>query len=615
MRTIRHTLHPIALALASLSLPAAAADFTLGDDVEAKINATVTAGTMIRVQSPSVDAYGALVGPLVGQVAGKLAANADSSDLNFQKNKPVSTVVKGVADLELKRKDFGVFARVMAWDDTELSSGNRAYGNSVNGFKQNAPLSDSGFSPEAKFSNVEMQDLYLFGKTNLSGDTTLDARLGRQVLNWGMSQSIGGGINAINPLNLAAQVRPGAQADETKIPVGMLSAKLANGKQWGAEAFYQYEFRATAFPGCGTYFSVANYVPTGCSYVSVLPTVNDPTALSGGLYPKRLADINPSGAGQYGLSLRYSSQELKTDFRGYWMNYDSRMPSLRVTNANIAGAATPAAAYGPPPSAATGFSRLTDPNGIKYGLIYAKNIELFGLSFDTKVDPTLRVFGEAAYRPNQMLNLNASDLIAAFLGRGAKSALNLSSNGAVLAIAPGGTFDGYDRFGVTTASLGTNKAFLDIMGAQRVTLAAELGASTVSNLPNEGVRRYGRSDIYGAAAINGIACVDTSAAQKSCAHDGFVTRSAWGVRLRASAVYPGVLFGANLTPSLAIAQDVSGYSYDGTFQEGRQTVNLGLRADWSKRYFAEVQYTQYAGGAYNPLVDRDNVTLVVGAKF
>ena len=73
--------------------------------------------------------------------------------------------------------------------------------------------------------------------------------------------------------------------------------------------------------------------------------------------------------------------------------------------------------------------------------------------------------------------------------------------------------------------------------------------------------------------------------------------------------------GATLTPSLGVAQDVSGYAYDGSFQEGRQTLNLGLRADWSKRYFAEVQYTQYAGGAYNPIVDRDNVTLVVGAKF
>ena len=609
MRTIRHTLHPIALALASLSLPAAAADFTLGDDVEAKINATVTAGTMIRVQSPSTDVYGALVGPLVGQVAGKLAANADNSDLNFQKNKSVSTVVKGVADLELKRKDFGVFARVMAWDDTELSSGNRAYGNSVNNFTQNAPLSDSGFSQEAKFSNVELADLYLFGKTHLSGDTTLDARLGRQVLNWGVAQSIAGGVNAINPLNLAAQVRPGAQAEEAKIPVGMLSAKLASGKQWGAEGFIQYEFRATAFPGCGTFFSVANYVPTGCNYVSVLPTLNDPTALSTGRYPKRLADINPSGTGQFGLSLRYSSDELKTDFRGYWLNYDSRTPSLRGTNANIAGA-TP---YGPPPSAATGFTRLTDPNGVKYGLIYARGIELFGLSFGTKVDPTLRVFGEMAYRPNQALNLNASDLIAAFLGRSPTSALNLARG--TNAIAPGGSYDGYDRFGVSTASLGTNKAFLNTLGADRVTLAAELGGSTVSNLPNPGVLRYGRSDIYGTSAINGFACVDTSVAQKACSHDGFVTRSAWGVRLRASAVYPGVFFGATLTPSLGVAQDVSGYAYDGSFQEGRQTLNLGLRADWSKRYFAEVQYTQYAGGAYNPIVDRDNVTLVVGAKF
>ena len=249
-----------------------------------------------------------------------------------------------------------------------------------------------------------------------------------------------------------------------------------------------------------------------------------------------------------------------------------------------------------------------------FGLVYAENIHLYGLSFDTKLDPTMRVFGEMAYRPNQVLNLNASDLIAAFLGRSPTSALNQAK--ATNAILPGASFDGYDRYKVSTASLGTNKAFLNVLAAERVSLAAEVGMSHVGNLPDPGVLRYGRSDIYGGAATNGApACVDATVAQKSCAHDGFVTSDSWGYRLRVSAVYPGAFFGATLTPTIGFAQDVSGYSYDGSFVKDRQTLSLGLRADWSKKYFAEVQYTQFSGGAYNPIVDRDNVTLVVGAKF
>jgi len=190
MIIIRHT---VALALASLSLPIEAMDFKLGDDVEGKFNATVTAGTMIRTESPDPSVLGALSAARVGGPPGQLNANAGSSDLNFQKGRPVSTVLKGVVDLELKRRDFGFFARVKAWDDFALKNGDRAYGNIPNGFTQNVPLSDSGFDPAAKFSNVQLADVYVFGRANVGSDKTLDVRVGRQVLNWGASQFVAGG--------------------------------------------------------------------------------------------------------------------------------------------------------------------------------------------------------------------------------------------------------------------------------------------------------------------------------------------------------------------------------------------------------------------------------------
>jgi hypothetical protein len=63
------------------------------------------------------------------------------------------------------------------------------------------------------------------------------------------------------------------------------------------------------------------------------------------------------------------------------MKYHSRTPSIRATNANIAGG------YG---SLAT-FSRLTNPNGQKYSLVYPEDIRLYGVSFDTRLDPSVRV--------------------------------------------------------------------------------------------------------------------------------------------------------------------------------------------------------------------------------
>jgi hypothetical protein len=40
-----------------------------------------------------------------------------------------------------------------------------------------------------------------------------------------------------------------------------------------------------------------------------------------------------------------------------------------------------------------------------------------------------------------------------------------------------------------------------------------------------------------------------------------------------------------------------------------------VRADWGKKYFAEVQLNQIAGGAYNNQSDRDTLTVFGGVNF
>jgi hypothetical protein len=233
------------------------------------------------------------------------------------------------------------------------------------------------------------------------------------------------------------------------------------------------------------------------------------------------------------------------------------------------------------------------------------------MSFNTKLDQTAGLFGEVAYRPNQPINLNATDIVNAFVLRSGPIAQNKGTN----AIPVGGTFDAYDTFGVATASLGGNKVFPKSLGADRVVLAGELGFSHVNGLPDTNYLRYGRALAYSAAGYaGGPACVD-SVPGKTCTSDGYITTDAWGLRALASAVYPNAVGGAMLTPSLLVAADISGYSYDGTFSQGRLTVRPGIRADWGKDYYAEIQYNMYSGGNYNLLVDRSFVSLVAGARF
>lgn len=54
---------------------------------------------------------------------------------------------------------------------------------------------------------------------------------------------------------------------------------------------------------------------------------------------------------------------------------------------------------------------------------------------------------------------------------------------------------------------------------------------------------------------------------------------------------------------------------DGTFSLGRAMVRPGVRAEWNRKYCVEAQFTQYAGGRYKLLVDRDHVSAVAGMRF
>lgn len=597
----------IGSAIATLMFPTFALDFKLSEDIHGKFTGTVTLGTSYRTEGADSAVLGSLSTARVGLPAGQLGGNSGGNDLNFQKGKPVSSVLKGLFDLQLQRQDTGVAVRLKAWHDFELNNGSRPYGNSVNGFAQNVPLGDSGFDEHAKFSNAKVEDISVFSRFKLPNNSDLDVRLGRHVLNWSAMQMTPGVGNFINPVDQAAAVRPGALPEETRIPVGMLSAKLPLSKITSLEGFVQYEFRSQVLNGCGTFFAVANYAPTGCNYVSVLGAagVNDPTGLSSGRYPKRLGDVQAGASGQWGFALRHKFEKSATDAHVFIANYHSRTPSIQVTNPNIAGG------YGTLGATPT---RLTDPNGLKYAMIYPENIHVFGLGASKVVDPTLRIYGEVAVRPNQPLSINASDMIAAFLQRSATSALNRAKN--VLALAPGATFDGYDRYRVANLNMGLAKSIANAAGARQVNFSAELGLSSVAGLPDPGVLRYGRSDDYGQAAVTGgAACVDTTPAQKTCAQEGFVTKTAWGYRLRAAATYPGALWGATLTPSLTLTHDVRGNSFDGAYLEGRRSIRPALRADWGRKYYVDMQYNRLSGGKYNTQTDRDTFVLVGGFRF
>ena len=54
---------------------------------------------------------------------------------------------------------------------------------------------------------------------------------------------------------------------------------------------------------------------------------------------------------------------------------------------------------------------------------------------------------------------------------------------------------------------------------------------------------------------------------------------------------------------------------DPTFNEGRQTLGLGLKFTYNKRYTLETNYVSYTDKNYDPLFDRDYYSASVGVTF
>jgi Protein of unknown function (DUF1302) len=571
----------------------AAEESTTSNDFQLKKTFNLTVGTSIRTDSPDPSVIGGLAPRRLGLPAGQLSAtgNAGSSNLNFEKNKPVSTVIKAIGSLELTNGKSGFFIRAKAWHDYALTDENHPYGNYPNRFTLNNKLSDNGFEPEAKFSNARLVDTYVYNSFTTQDNQEIKAKLGRQFLNWGNSYFFTNGINIINPINFPGLTRPGATPEESKLAVGMLhlETNISNAR---LETFYQYEFIPTALNGCGTFYAPANYVQPGCNFVAVVPGLNESQSLASGVYGHRAPDNLPESKNQFGIAAHFAHPSIATNTHLYFINYHSRNPSLQGINTTIPNSSL--------------LARIADPAGMKYAVAYPENIRLFGFSFDAKLQNNTKAFGEISIRPNQPITLNSADLLDAMLSQNPNAALNLAGKTSNLPL--GATFDAYDKFKVTNISTG----FLNeskLLGAAKTITLAEIGASHIAHLPNHGSVRYGRSDDYGVGAINGVTC---TASAKTCSHDGYITSNSWGLRFRVANIYPNAIYGITLTPSLFVSKDIEGNSFDGSFVEGRTMLRPALRADWSKSWYSEILINKISGGDYNTMVDRSTLTFMTG---
>jgi len=609
----------LALAVAlGTAAPAYAVNFNIGE-IEGQFDSAMSIGASWSMADRDMD----LVGLANGGTG--YTQTGDDGRLNFKKGETFSKIFKGVHDLELRYRDSGAFIRGKYWYDFELKDENRLF----------KDISDSNRKEAAQSSGAQILDAFLYHNYAI-GDLPGTVRLGKQVVSWGESTFIGNSINSINPLDAAAFRRPGAEIKEGLIPVNMLYVSQSLTDRLSMEAFYQLEWDQTIIDNCGTFFASNDVAADGCddnytvlsaaqrdAIIGAGVTIDQLNALIGADYYAGLDDlgiiVGPEGvtvprggdrdardSGQYGFAFRWLGDV--AEYGLYFMNYHSRTPTVGYQNASAAeiqallgllGTPSPG---GPLPSGAA-FSGLASAallsNG-EYYLEYPEDIRLYGASFSTTLPTGTAWSGEISYRPNLPVALNSTyttGLLATGIGG------SIATGDFAGAIGQAGVeHRGYNRKEVTQLQTTFTHFFDQVLGAGRVTVVGEIGYAHVGGLESKSELRYGRDSIYG---------LDTP----EYGNDGFVTANSWGYRLRAIADYNNVFAGINFKPNLSFSHDVDGYGPNGLFNEGSKAVSIGLDAEYQNMYTASLSYTDFFGGDYNTLVDRDFLAFSVGVNF
>jgi hypothetical protein len=623
---------PLAIGLASFTGSANAVTFNIGE-VRGQFDSQLSVGASMSTQSADkrfIDFR------TPGQGGQAVARTSDDGRLNYEAGDVFSKIFRGVHDLGFTYGDSGAFFRGKYWYDFETKDGSQDF----------YDIEDDGRPPLVKGSGVALLDAFVYHNYAI-GNNPGNVRLGRQVVSWGESTFIQNSINSINPVDVAAFRRPGAEIKEGLLPVEMLYVSQGLTDNLSMEAFYQLKWAPFAIDNCGTFFG-SDTLATGC---------NDRLVVAGTDYPQgdTVQDSNDLGAlgnvdyivrarkdqeasddGQFGVAFRYFSPELNdSEFGFYFMNYHSRTPFYSSIAGRVLGPNAVAPIFGPGVfgtlQPVQGIDGANGPAG--YFFEYPEDIRLYGMSFQTMVGPA-SVGGEISYRPNQPMQISTGDqsrtaLLAASIpvvpGGFAVPGSDNTHRGLEGQVQPGDYIPGYVRKELWQAQVTAIHFIERVMGASRLSLVGEVGVNHIGGLGD--TTKFGRDSLFGQSPyVEGDtgatgACASNTAVEQAggarseswCENDGFYTEWSWGYRARASLDYSNVFAGVNVSPSLTWSHDVEGYGPN--FTENAKAVSLGLNFDYANKYTASLSYTDFFDGKYNTNVDRDFASASVSVNF
>lgn len=581
---------------------------------------------------------------------GSYSSNGDLSNQLYSKGDTTAVVFKGLHELSLKYKNFGVFARGMYFFDQKANNGSYGYTDPLTG-QDYDPCSDSKAS-DVQCKDIRLLDAFVYGDFDFNdGANPLTVRVGNQVVSWGESTLIPHGIGVINPVDLNILNAPGAELKEAFRPQGMIWASLGLTDEMSIEAFYQYEWEPVWVPTPGSYFSSNDFAGFGGygqnaqlgfnanpdinlafleqeynTLVAMMASGQVDSADLGSLalaYPTKVTLIedqaSASDSGQYGLKLGYYAPELgETEFGFYYMNYHSRRPLISGTAANFTTDAIGRDLAQLGGIAASGGTVDRDTllgleTFSKAQIVYPEDIQLYGLSFNTLVGDT-SVAGEIAHRKDEPLQIDDVELLFAAMPQQLANAgisPELDGISQLDVVEPGEYAQGYILRDTTQAQFTLTHLFGPTWGMSNLVMLAEVGGVWIHDMPDHDVLRLngpGTARSGGNPDMPGI----IQALQDGVETNPFPTDFAWGYRLVAKADYNNLFAGVNMSPRIIFSHDVDGITPDPMylFTEGKKSVAVGVNFDYLNRWGADFSYNSFFGGVgtTNQMSDRDYVS-------
>ncbi len=308
-----HTVFKKTVLAALIGYAGSAAAFTFETEgVSGSFDSTISLGFGVRAQDPSCNL-------VVAGASGKgapsgcttIAGVGDQGNINYKQGDAFTTYLKGTHELLLKFPDDWKFMGRVSWLRDFAATNTTGFVSAAtgpNGYSES--LSDAA-EKDLRFK-ARLLDFWVSKEFSI-GEERARVRVGNQVISWGESLFLPGGVNQTNSMDIMRLSQPGTQLKEVFLPAPIVSFATGLGNGFNLEAYYQATWDDSYFPPTGSYWSMVNGLGKGDNAYGL---------------PKRKA----KDQGQYGAALRWQPSGTQLNLGFYAMAYHDKVPQLSFEN-------------------------------------------------------------------------------------------------------------------------------------------------------------------------------------------------------------------------------------------------------------------------------------------